>query len=181
MQEQGLYPDPNIFVTVISRLGEHGKWDMIQKTIENMKCRGHMKSGIIYAVSVDIYGQYGKFQDALECISALKAEGLIPSASMFCVLANAYAQQGLCHQTVKVLQLMEAEGIEPNVIMLNVLINAFNVAGRYLEALSIYHHIKESVPEIYKEIERARCTPDRRARQMLQVALMVLQQRYCLM
>ncbi|TQD85853.1 hypothetical protein C1H46_028553 [Malus baccata] len=136
-------------------------------------------------------------QDALECISALKAEGLIPSASMFCVLANAYAQQGLCHQTVKVLQLMEAEGIEPNVIMLNVLINAFGVAGRYLEASSIYHHIKESgfsldvvtystlmkafirarkfdkVPEIYKEMERAGCTPDRKARQMLQVALML--------
>lgn len=53
--------------------------------------------------------------------------------------------QGLCDQTVKVLQLMEAEGIEPNVIMLNVLINAFGIAGRHLEALSIYHHIKESV------------------------------------
>lgn len=53
--------------------------------------------------------------------------------------------QGLCDQTLKVLQLMEAEGIEPNVVMLNVLINAFGIAGRHLEALSIYHHIKEIV------------------------------------
>jgi len=40
---------------------------------------------------------------------------------------------------------MEAEGIEPNVVMLNVLINAFSVAGRHMEALSIYHLMKESV------------------------------------
>lgn len=57
--------------------------------------------------------------------------------------------QGLCGQTVKVLQIMEAEGIEPNVIMLNVLMNAFGVAGRHLEALSIYHHIKESVSLVF--------------------------------
>lgn len=57
--------------------------------------------------------------------------------------------QGLCGQTVKVLQLMEAEGIELNVIMLNVLMNAFGVAGRHFEALSIYHHIKESVSLVF--------------------------------
>lgn len=50
---------------------------------------------------------------------------------------------------------MEREGIEPNLIMLNVLINAFGNVGKYLEALSIYHHIKECVGplmslEIYK-------------------------------
>ncbi|KAL5568143.1 hypothetical protein UlMin_024718 [Ulmus minor] len=32
-----------------------------------------------------------------------------------------------------------------NVVMLNVLMNAFGIAGRYLEAESIFHHIKESV------------------------------------
>lgn len=53
--------------------------------------------------------------------------------------------QGLCEQTVKVLQLMEAEGIEMNLIMLNVLINAFATAGRHMEALSVYHHMRESV------------------------------------
>ena len=40
---------------------------------------------------------------------------------------------------------MEAEGIEPNLIMLNVLINAFGIAGRHLEALSVYDHIKDMV------------------------------------
>ena len=28
MQEQGLHPDPKIFITIISRLGEQGKWDV---------------------------------------------------------------------------------------------------------------------------------------------------------
>jgi len=41
--------------------------------------------------------------------------------------------------------MMENEGIEPNLIMLNVLINAFGTAGKHMEALSIYHHIKETV------------------------------------
>lgn len=53
--------------------------------------------------------------------------------------------KGLCEQTVKVLQLMEAEGIELNLVMLNVLINAFGTAGRHLEAVSVYHHIRDSV------------------------------------
>ena len=45
---------------------------------------------------------------------------------------------------------MEREGIEPNLIMLNVLINAFGIAGKYMEALSVYEHIKESVcPSTY--------------------------------
>ncbi|PPD76449.1 hypothetical protein GOBAR_DD26627 [Gossypium barbadense] len=100
---------------------------------------------------------------------------------------------------------MEAEGIELNIIMLNVLINAFGIAGRHEEALSIYQHIKESgispdvvtystlmkafirakkfdkVPEIYKEMESYGCTPDRKARQMLQTALMVLERRHYLL
>lgn len=53
--------------------------------------------------------------------------------------------QGLCEQAISVLQIMEAEGIEPNIVMLNMLINAFGNAGRYMEAMSVYHHIKESV------------------------------------
>ena len=44
---------------------------------------------------------------------------------------------------------MEAEGIEANVVMLNVLINAFSIAGKYLEALSIYDHITEIVSLIF--------------------------------
>ena len=78
-------------MSLISRLGELGKWDVIKKNFENMNCRG-----TIYAILGDIYGQYGRFQDAENCISALKSEGLLPSAGMFCVLANAYAQQVLC-------------------------------------------------------------------------------------
>lgn len=53
--------------------------------------------------------------------------------------------QGLCEQTIRVLRLMEAEGIELNLVMLNVLINAFGTAGRHLEALSVFEHIKDCV------------------------------------
>ncbi|KHN25594.1 Pentatricopeptide repeat-containing protein [Glycine soja] len=190
MQEQGLYPDPKIFVTIISCMGEQGKWGIIKKYFESMKIRGNKEYGAVYAVLVDIYGQYGKFQNARECVQALKSEGVLVSPSIFCVLANAYAQQ-----VIMVLQIMEAEGIEPNIVMLNMLINAFGNAGRYMEAMSVYHHIKESgvspdvvtyttlmkafirakkfdeVPIIYKEMENDGCTPDRKARQMLQVAL----------
>ncbi|CBI26569.3 unnamed protein product, partial [Vitis vinifera] len=190
MQEEGVKPD---IMTWNSLIQWHCKAGDVGKALD----------GAIYAILVDIYGQYGRFQGPEECISALKSEGIQPSASMFCVLANAYAQQGLCEQTVKVLQLMETEGIEPNLIMLNMLINAFGIAGRHLEALSVYHHIKDTgispdvvtystlmkacirarkfdkVPEIYEEMESAGCTPDRKAREMLQTALLVLQQRHC--
>lgn len=59
--------------------------------------------------------------------------------------ADLFSCQGLCEQVIMVLQIMEAEGIEPNIVMLNMLINAFGNAGRYMEAISVYHHIKESV------------------------------------
>ncbi|KAI3848952.1 hypothetical protein MKW92_041590 [Papaver armeniacum] len=96
---------------------------------------------------------------------------------------------------------METEGIEPNLIMLNLLINAFGIAGRHLEALSIFHHIKEigispdvvtystlmkafirakkfdQVLGIYEEMQSAGCTPDRKARELLQTALGVLEKR----
>lgn len=55
----------------------------------------------------------------------------------------------MCEQTVKVLQLMEPEGIEPNLVMLNVLINAFGVAGKYKEALSVYHLMKDIVSLLF--------------------------------
>lgn len=35
--------------------------------------------------------------------------------------------------------------MELNLIMLNVLINAFATAGRDMEALSVYNHMRESV------------------------------------
>lgn len=63
-----------------------------------------------------------------------------------------YVAKGLCEETVKVLQIMEAEGIEPNLIMLNILINAFGIAGRHLEALSVYDHIIESVSDISRSL-----------------------------
>jgi pentatricopeptide repeat protein len=96
---------------------------------------------------------------------------------------------------------MEAEGIEPNLVMLNLLINAFGTAGRHLEALAVLQHIKDSgmspdvvtyttlmkafmrakkfekVSEVYKEMEGAGCTPDRKAREMLNDASIVLEQR----
>jgi len=56
-----------------------------------------------------------------------------------------YLFQGLCEQSVNVLQLMEEEGFEPNLVMLNLLINAFGTAGRHLEALAVFQHIKDSV------------------------------------
>ncbi|KAH0721750.1 hypothetical protein KY290_006167 [Solanum tuberosum] len=202
MQDQGLYPDPKIFIIIITHLVEQGRWAVIDTILENMQGRGHHKSGAIYAVLVDIYGQHRRFEDAEYCLNSLKLEGLQLSPSIFCVLAHAYAQQGLCEQTVKVLQIMEAEGMEPNLIMLNMLINAFGNAGRHMEAQSIYLHIKEmgitpdvitystlmkafmrakkfdQVPKIYSEMESTGCTPDRKAREMLQSALMILEQRH---
>ncbi|RVW41769.1 putative pentatricopeptide repeat-containing protein [Vitis vinifera] len=165
-----------------------------------MKCRGHQRSGAIYAILVDIYGQYGRFQGPEECISALKigrdTKKLLKDFDHWKRLVtfrckeydlplNAeiyspddHVADSLSTHEVKVLQLMETEGIEPNLIMLNMLINAFGIAGRHLEALSVYHHIKDTVPEIYEEMESAGCTPDRKAREMLQTALLVLQQRH---
>lgn len=35
------------------------------------------------------------------------------------------------------------------------------------------------VPQIYKEMEASGCTPDRKARQLLQTALTVLEQKQC--
>jgi pentatricopeptide repeat protein len=40
---------------------------------------------------------------------------------------------------------MEQKGIEPNLVMLNLLINAFGTAGRHLEAVAVFQHIKDSV------------------------------------
>ncbi|KAM0837951.1 hypothetical protein ACQ4PT_061298 [Festuca glaucescens] len=98
---------------------------------------------------------------------------------------------------------MEAEGIEPNLVMLNLLINAFSTAGRHLEALAVFQHIKDSgmspdvvtyttlmkafmrvkrfekVLEVYNEMERAGCTPDRKAREMLHDATVTMEQMRC--
>ncbi|KAL1198002.1 putative pentatricopeptide repeat-containing protein [Cardamine amara subsp. amara] len=202
MQDQGIYPDPRIFVNLITRFGENGNWNMISKHFEVVECKKHKDARAIYGALVQIIGQFGSFQDVEELVGKLKSQGVAPSANMFCTLANAYAQQGLCKQTVKVLKMMENEGIEPNLIMLNVLINAFGTAGKHMEALSIYHHIKESgftpdvvtystlmkaftrakkyekVPEIFREMEASGCSADRKARQLLQNALMVLDKRH---
>jgi pentatricopeptide repeat protein len=40
---------------------------------------------------------------------------------------------------------LEEEGFEPNLVMLNLLINAFGTAGRHLEALAVFQHIKDNV------------------------------------
>ncbi|KAL5679843.1 hypothetical protein ACJX0J_006228, partial [Zea mays] len=75
----------------------------------------------------------------------------IQAVSKWCTLDMAIAmalresKPGPCEQTVNVLQLMEEEGFEPSLVMLNSLINAFGTAGRHLEALAVFQHIKDSV------------------------------------
>lgn len=53
--------------------------------------------------------------------------------------------------------------MEMNLIMLNVLINAFATAGRPEEALSIYHHMIESVSSsvvMFLNMSHKQCFPD---------------------
>lgn len=52
--------------------------------------------------------------------------------------------QGLCEWAIKVFQIMEAERIEPNIVRLNMSMHSV-ILWRYMEAMSVYHHIKESV------------------------------------
>ncbi|KAL7609756.1 hypothetical protein Lser_V15G13789 [Lactuca serriola] len=149
MQTQGLYPDPGIFITIISRLGEQGKWDIIKKNFEQMKDGDDGGSGIIYVVLVDIYGQHGSFEDAEDCINTLKLEGVPLSARIFCVLANAYGQQGA--------------GASPDVVTYTTLMKALLRAKKF-----------DKVGIIYRDMESAGCSLDRKARQLLQTAIMVL-------
>lgn len=54
-------------------------------------------------------------------------------------------EQGLCEQALEVFKGMELDGAELNLPMLNLLINAFSVAGRHLEAFSVFDYINEVV------------------------------------
>lgn len=53
--------------------------------------------------------------------------------------------QGLCEQAMEVFKSMEKDGVELNLSMLNLLINAFGVAGRHIEAFSVFDYILEVV------------------------------------
>ncbi|KAE9464647.1 hypothetical protein C3L33_03446, partial [Rhododendron williamsianum] len=203
MQEEGIKPDIMTWNLLIKWHCNSGYIDHALELFAKMQEQGLYPDPKIFICSLVVWGsRYGRFEDAEECVNALKVEGIQLSASIFCVLANAYAQQGLCEQTVKVLQLMEAEGIEPNLIMLNVLINAFGVSGgiwrpylfiigispdvvtygtlmkAFIRAKNLTRWVAVQVPVIFKEMESAGCTPDRKAREMLQNALMVLEQRH---
>ncbi|AED94067.1 Tetratricopeptide repeat (TPR)-like superfamily protein [Arabidopsis thaliana] len=143
-----------VYGKIIRIYRDNGMWKKALGIVEEIREIGLPMDVEIYNSVIDTFGKYGEldeelqfgsFEDIGELVGKLKSQGVAPSANLFCTLANAYAQQGLCKQTVKVLKMMENEGIEPNLIMLNVLINAFGTAGKHMEALSIYHHIKETV------------------------------------
>lgn len=65
-----------------------------------------------------------------------------------------------------VMVLLFLKGLSPDVVTYTTLMKAFIRARKY-----------DKVPEIYMDMECAGCTPDRKARQMLQVASLVLEQR----
>ncbi|ANM71076.1 Tetratricopeptide repeat (TPR)-like superfamily protein [Arabidopsis thaliana] len=157
IREIGLPMDVEIYNSVIDTFGKYGELDEELQVLEKLQrssdsrpnirtwnslIRWHCHHGAV-DMALELFTMI--FEDIGELVGKLKSQGVAPSANLFCTLANAYAQQGLCKQTVKVLKMMENEGIEPNLIMLNVLINAFGTAGKHMEALSIYHHIKETV------------------------------------
>jgi pentatricopeptide repeat protein len=78
-------------------------------------------------------------------LDQMRAQGLKPPSSVYCALAHAYAKQGMCEQAMNVFRRMEEEGYEPNLMMFNLLINAFSVAGRHLEAFSVFDYMQEVV------------------------------------
>ena len=49
---------------------------------------------------------------------------------------------------MEVFKSMEKDGVELNLSMLNVLINAFGVAGRHIEAFSVFDYILEVVSSL---------------------------------
>lgn len=53
---------------------------------------------------------------------------------------------------MEVFKSMEKDGVELNLSMLNLLINAFGVAGRHIEAFSVFDYILEVVSLIYMTI-----------------------------
>ena len=61
-------------------------------------------------------------------------------------------EQGLCEQALEVFKSMELDGAELNLPMLNLLINAFSVAGRHLEAFSVFDYINEVVCDSHEKI-----------------------------
>lgn len=61
-------------------------------------------------------------------------------------------EQGLCEQALEVFKSMELDGAELNLPMLNLLINAFSVAGRHLEAFSVFDYINEVVCDSREKI-----------------------------
>lgn len=60
-------------------------------------------------------------------------------------LITRWMLQGLCEQAMEVFKSMEKDGVELNLSMLNLLINAFGVAGRHIEAFSVFDYILEVV------------------------------------
>ncbi|KAL6533424.1 hypothetical protein OROMI_027536 [Orobanche minor] len=198
MQEKGQQRSGSIYAVLVDIYGQYGKFQNADDSIQALKFEGVQLSPSIFCVLANAYAQ----QVFSESEVLMAVSGTFAGQLMNLRWNPIPNLEGLCEQTVRVLQLMEAEGMETNLIMLNVLINAFATAGRHMEALAVYHHIRESgfspdvvtfstlmkaflwskkldqVPKIYSEMEASGCSPDRKAREMLKSALIVLEQRH---
>ncbi|BAB10889.1 unnamed protein product [Arabidopsis thaliana] len=236
IREIGLPMDVEIYNSVIDTFGKYGELDEELQVLEKLQRSSDSRPNIRTWNSLirwhchhvwefrGYWGTCGLFQPFSfgiyrRVLNVNNCRRFIDSANKIWLVV--LISLGLCKQTVKVLKMMENEGIEPNLIMLNVLINAFGTAGKHMEALSIYHHIKETmlnclslssegihpdvvtystlmkaftrakkyemvcsfylvtlVPEIFREMEASGCTTDRKAKQLLQNAIMVLDKRH---
>jgi len=72
-------------------------------------------------------------------------------------------------EALAVFQHIKDSGMSPDVVTYTTLMKTFMRAKKF-----------EKVSEVYREMERAGCTPDRKAREMLHDATVVLEQRGCI-
>ncbi|KAL6509197.1 hypothetical protein OROGR_022507 [Orobanche gracilis] len=147
MQEKGQQRSGSIYAVLVDIYGQYGKFQNADDCIQALKFEGVQLSPSIFCVLANAYAQqvFSESEVLMVFMPPQDSDLVSPAQSYLRVARNPIPNlEGLCEQTVRVLQLMEAEGMETNLIMLNVLINAFATAGRHMEALAVYHHIRES-------------------------------------
>lgn len=97
------------------------------------------------------------------------------------------------HLTILKIFYLFLKGISPDIVTYSTLMKAFIRARKFQKVQFPFQYffyglyllninmtfLAGQVPEIYKEMESVGCTPDRKAREMLQIARMALEQRHC--
>ncbi|KAJ7296567.1 hypothetical protein O6H91_Y115100 [Diphasiastrum complanatum] len=139
MQEEGICPDGNTFVSILKACGSIRALDQGKMVHTQLVNNGLLVNVFVGSSLVDMYVKCGRLAEAHDVFEKLPKRDVVSWST----LIAGYAQQGLGEQALQLYKSMQSEGVKPDKVMFVSILKACGSIAALDEGKLVHNHIRK--------------------------------------